>query len=182
MAPRLHTSLRFNTLVSAAIVLSLASPAGAQSQPQASRAQACPGAFSMPGRGANSTTLCLVNYERAVRGLAKVRLNPALAAAASRHSRDMAARNYFSHDTLGGGSFETRLLAAHYMRPDGAWSVGENLAWGTGVLSTPAATVESWMHSPAHRRNMLNAKFREIGVGVVTGSRAIYTADFGRRG
>lgn len=179
MARTLYT---YKAVFPAVLALSLALPTSSDAQLQASRAQACPAAFSMLGAGAASTTLCLVNYERAAHGLARLRLNSALTAAASGHSRDMAARHYFAHETLGGGSFPSRLLAAHYMRPNAAWSVGENLAWGTGVLSTPAATVASWMRSPAHRRNVLNGSFREIGVGVVTGAKVIYTADFGRRG
>jgi uncharacterized protein YkwD len=70
-----------------------------------------------------------------------------------------------------------------------SWMVGENLSWGTEVLSTPKGTVSAWMHSPEHRSVMLSRSFREIGIGFVPGSPtgsdegagAIYTADFGFR-
>ena len=34
-------------------------------------------------------------------------------------------------------------------------------------LATPAAIVGSWMKSPGHRANILNADFRDSGLGVV---------------
>ena len=169
----------------AALLLLLAAPAS--SHALASRAQACPAAYSEPNQAnlsrVSSATLCLINYERASRRLSALRPNSALTVAALRHSRDMAARNYFAHDTMGGGSFTSRIMAARYTNPRGSWSVGENLAWGTGQLGTPAATVEAWMRSPGHRANILKGSFKEIGVGVVlSGPKAIYTTDFGRRG
>ncbi len=44
--------------------------------------------------------------------------------------------------------------------------MGENLAWGTGTLSTPQAIVRSWMSSPPHRANILHGAFRDTGIGV----------------
>ncbi len=40
------------------------------------------------------------------------------------------------------------------------------------------------MDSPGHRANVLDASYREIGIGVASapGARAIYTTDFGARG
>jgi uncharacterized protein YkwD len=46
-------------------------------------------------------------------------------------------------------------------------TMGENLAWGTAELATPAAIVEAWLRSPGHRDNVLRPRFREIGVGVL---------------
>ena len=51
-----------------------------------------------------------------------------------------------------------------------SWSVGENLAWGTGVLATPRATVRAWMHSPDHRANLLDRRFADVGIGVAAGA------------
>ena len=70
------------------------------------------------------------------------------------------------------------------------WSLGENIAWGTGRLATAAQIHRSWMNSPGHRANILQRSFREIGIGIETGvpvrlsaaqSGATYTADFGVR-
>ncbi|HEV3002144.1 MAG TPA: CAP domain-containing protein, partial [Solirubrobacteraceae bacterium] len=69
------------------------------------------------------------------------------------------------------------------------WSVGENIAWGSGTLSSPAGIVAAWMASPGHKENLLNPTYREIGIGIVPGSprspemagAATYTTDFGTR-
>lgn len=156
----------------------------ASSQAVARGASVCPGAHTLGTPASASTAIvCLLNQQRALHGLPPLRPNNRLAAAAARHSRDMAARNYFSHSTPGGGSFVTRIRAARYLGAATNWSVGENLGWGTGELSTPASIVVAWMRSPGHRANVLKAEFREVGVGVtVAGGRGIYTADFGSRG
>jgi uncharacterized protein YkwD len=153
----------------------------------ASRAQACPGAYSEPNPAnlsrASSATVCLINYERIARKLPVLRPNGPLSIAAARHSRDMATRNYFAHTSQGGKTFVSRIMGARYISPGKAWTVGENLAWGTGPLSTPAAAVASWMRSPGHRANILKGSFREIGIGIaLAGPKTVYTTDFGRRG
>jgi uncharacterized protein YkwD len=178
MRSKLYTSLLTG------LVAMLVVPASAQAL--ASRAQACPAAYTAPSAASMSTaaasTLCLVNYERAVHRLPALRAHGALASAAASHSRDMAARNFFSHNSPGGTSMLSRIKAARYLRPNTAWGVGENLGWGTREMSTPAYVVSSWMRSPGHRANILKRSFREVGVGVaVSGDKVLYTADFGFR-
>ncbi len=46
------------------------------------------------------------------------------------------------------------------------YEVGENIAWGTLWLATPKAIVAGWMASPGHRANILDATFKDTGVGV----------------
>ena len=46
------------------------------------------------------------------------------------------------------------------------YEVGENIAWGTLYLATPRAIVAAWMASPGHRANILDARYRETGIGV----------------
>jgi uncharacterized protein YkwD len=70
------------------------------------------------------------------------------------------------------------------------WSVGENLAWATPNLNAQE-TLELWLKSPEHRKNLLKPTWRDIGVGgvfvhpapgVFAGVAAtIVTADFGVR-
>jgi uncharacterized protein YkwD len=129
-------------------------------------------------------TLCLLNQKRRQNGLRKLRHNKRLSLASKRHSRSMVARKVFEH-----GNFVGRIKAARYLKGSGSWSVGENIAWGSGDLATPAEIMRAWMNSPPHRHNILSGKFREIGVGVVRGvpvrrsyDGATYTTDFGRRG
>src|SRR3954464_10461496 len=56
-----------------------------------------------------NAALCLVNQERTSRGLKALKANRRLARAARTHAGDMVAKNYFSHDTLGGGDFVDRI-------------------------------------------------------------------------
>jgi uncharacterized protein YkwD len=135
-------------------------------------------------------TLCMINSERAKYGVAPLRLNRLLSKAARRHASDMDRRNYFSHDSLDGGSFVDRIRRAGYMNGAGSWTVGENLAWGTQGRSSPRGVTAMWMNSPGHRANILNPSFREIGIGISYGApvagqptpAATYDTSFGTRG
>jgi uncharacterized protein YkwD len=133
--------------------------------------------------------LCLVNGERAQRGLEPVRASPALTRSARAHSRDMVARRYFSHVTPGGENPRRRILRTGYLPERGAGKVGETIAWGTKRRGTPAELVRSFMGSAPHRRIVLDRRYRDVGVGLVlaapvadvAGEGATLTVDFGRR-
>lgn len=169
------------------VALSLAPP------PEASAASPCPDADSLPGEASYAAlgraTHCLANRERRERGLRALKGSKRLARAARRHARDMVRRSYFSHDSPSGAKFSSRLRRAGYVGA-GNWWVGENLAWGGGSRSTPRRIVEAWMDSPSHRANLLDRRFREIGVGVAAGVPvrrdygvgATYVHEFGFRG
>jgi uncharacterized protein YkwD len=113
---------------------------------------------------------CLVNEERAAYGLQPVQPNGALRQAALSHSNEMVEQGYFGHTSPAGLTFVDRIVAAGYTRGARRWDVGENLVWGTGLLSTPRSLVTSWVNSPPHRENLLRAQFREIGIGAVVGT------------
>jgi uncharacterized protein YkwD len=162
--------------------------------PSALAEQACAAANATP---ANATkreifraTLCELNRERAHHGLRSLKVNKRLSRAARRHARDMARRNYFSHDTLGGGSFVDRIRAEGYLKGAHSWVVGENLGWGSRGFSRPRVIMRMWMNSPGHRANILNAAFREIGIGVAYDApvahggtpAGTYATEFGARG
>lgn len=88
--------------------------------------------------------------------------NDRIGSAASRHSNDMAAKDFFSHTGSDGSSTGDRLTQAGYI-----WSTyGENIAVG---YSTPAAVVQAWLNSEGHCRNIMNPAYLEIGAGVATG-------------
>jgi uncharacterized protein YkwD len=151
---------------------------------------ACPNAELAPAAGTlpavAEAALCLLNGERADRGLAPLAPNPHLTAAASAYAQDLVAGSYFSHTGRDGSDVLDRIERAGYLRGDRAWRVGENLAWGTGALATPGAIVRAWMNSTGHRGNVLNPAYREIGVGVVVGNPsradgagATYATEFG---
>jgi uncharacterized protein YkwD len=137
-----------------------------------------------------TSTLCLLNVERTSRGLTPLKSNRYLLKAARRYSHLMVQERFFAHVSPEGSTLVTRVRkGTKYLRGAHSWTLGENLAWGSGDLATPANTVRAWMNSPGHRRNVLTPTFRHIGIGVVTGApapthgfpAATYTTDFGRR-
>ncbi|MFE9122126.1 sigma-70 family RNA polymerase sigma factor [Streptomyces sp. NPDC007172] len=117
--------------------------------------------------------LDLVNSERAKAGCSALTSNPKLYDAALKHSENMAAQNFFDHTDPSGAGPGDRVTAAGYQ-----WSaVGENIARGQ---ADAAAVMDSWMHSPGHRANILNCGYKEIGIGVHYGSGGPWwTQDFG---
>jgi uncharacterized protein YkwD len=150
----------------------------------------CANAGLLPDAGNLATvadaTLCLLNGERADAGLPPLASNERLARAALEHSQDMVSNQYFDHQAPDGRDVVDRVRSTGYIPTDRRWTVGENLAWGTGTLATPKSIVAAWMNSQGHRQNILRAEFREIGFGVVTGnprsadgSGATYTTNFG---
>jgi uncharacterized protein YkwD len=132
-----------------------------------------------------TSTLCLINAQRAAHHLRPLRLDRRLGLAAVRHSRDMVAQRYFAHDSRSGARFSARIARTGWMSGRGAWSVGENLGWGSGAQASPPSIVAAWMRSAGHRQNILSAKFHVIGVGIARGvpagsaAGATYTTDFG---
>ena len=117
-------------------------------------------------------TLCLLNGERADRGLATLRLNDRLRRAALAHGNDMVEHSYFSHAGRDGSQPSERIRASGYLSNGGSWRTGENLAWGTGELASPKAIMAAWMNSSGHRANILQPAYREIGFGVLAGNPA----------
>jgi uncharacterized protein YkwD len=129
-------------------------------------------------------TICLINAERSAHGLRVLKLDAKLDRASRRHSADMVAQRYFAHDSRSGARFSARIARTGWMNGRGRWSVGENLAWGSGTQATPASIVAAWMRSADHRHNILSPRFRVIGIGIVRGTPvgtdgATYTTDFG---
>lgn len=86
-------------------------------------------------------------------------LNAELDQAAQAKANDMAARNYWSHDTPDGQTPWSFITAAGYSYQ----AAGENLAYG---FSTAGDTLTGWMNSPEHRANILNANYQEVGFGI----------------
>ena len=125
----------------------------------------------------------LHNETREQHSLDPLCVDPELTRAARSHSKDMIEKRYFSHTSLSGETLGARLERSGYEYR----TAGENIAWGTGPLATPEDTMDRWMGSPGHRRNVLDGGFREVGVGAATGeyerggghAATMYTVDFG---
>jgi uncharacterized protein YkwD len=181
MATRL-SSLLVATLLSALVI---AMPAEAAT---AKRAATCADTEKLPAAGdladVERATFCLLNAERDERGLRPLKRNQRLARAADRHVEDMVKHRYFAHDSRDGSRFSERIKDTGYLNGPGSWVVGENLAWGAGTSGSAAAIVKAWMASPGHRANVLNGRFRDIGIGLTLGSPrggdgATYATEFG---
>ena len=131
-----------------------------------------------------------VNALRLAHGLVPLRVSPSLRAAANVHSTQMARLGYFSHDSANGGSFSSRIATFYPARGYRSWTVGENLLWASPDVGALRA-LKMWLASPPHRANLLNARWREIGLVAVHARSApgvygnapttIVTADFGSR-
>lgn len=110
------------------------------------------------------------NEIRARHGCPRLKLRPKLNKAAQRHARDMSRKNYFSHTSKDGTSWITRITRTGWDDPG-----GENIARGFYGASS---VMSAWMNSPSHRRNIVNCKFRNLGVGFVR-SGHYWVQDFG---
>ena len=170
------------------IVSSLVAVSAFVAAPGAAHAAGCTGADSAPSAlsasAANHTTLCLLNAQRRAHGLRALRLDSKLGRAASGHAHNMVSKHFFAHDSLNGASFADRIKHTGWTRSRRSYTIGENIGWGGGSLSTPRAMVSAWMHSAGHRANILSGAYKVIGIGIANGaptggSGATYATDFG---
>ena len=98
------------------------------------------------------------NQQRAANGVDALSLNSKLNAAGQAKANDMVARNYWSHNTPDGNPPWVFIDQAGYSYK----LAGENLAYG---FMTSEDTIAGWMNSPAHRDNVLNRGYTEVGFG-----------------
>jgi uncharacterized protein YkwD len=94
-----------------------------------------------------------------------LRRNALLDRAAQGHADDMLARSFYGHDDPEGKDAWHRARAAGYR----GWIVGENIAQGQSSVDE---VMQGWMHSPDHRRNILNLEYTEAGFGLAVGKNA----------
>jgi uncharacterized protein YkwD len=147
------------------------------------------GPVSASQRTANEASMLqLINHARTQRGLAPLHLHAALSRAALAHSSDMMDRHYFSHSSLGGASCAARARCAGYsVSGCRSWTVAEAIGWGRSLAGTPRAVFSAWMRSAYHRAIILGRRWRDVGIGCVSGTFQgasgswMYTVDVGRR-
>lgn len=105
----------------------------------------------------------VTNTHREAAGLPHLTVNAALNRAAQSKLNDMFAKQYFEHESpegLGPADLAKEAGYAYVL-------VGENLALGN--FANDQDLLQGWMDSPGHRANILNPKYREIGVAVGQG-------------
>ena len=105
----------------------------------------------------------LVNQERAKVGLGQLEADPEATEVARRHSSDMFARGYFSHNTPEGKNPFDRMREGEVR----FLTAGENLA----LAPTLPLAHTGLMNSPGHRANILRPQFGRVGIGIMDGGR-----------
>jgi uncharacterized protein YkwD len=173
-----------------AIVFGLAAPSGAVPQATdsaalAAVASACAGATTSTGDGHSrlEAMYCGINVVRRAYGLHLVRGNGSLNRS-SFLKADAVRRCGFTH-TPCGMSFTRTFVKAGYLP---ARAFAENLAWGQGALGSPLQTLQLWLNSPPHRKNLLATRWRDLGIAFERGRMfgrdgvALWVMQFGLRG
>lgn len=144
----------------------------------------------------------LINQERQNNGLKTLSFDSKLSDIARAHSQDMATNNYFEHENLRGqdptdranmvgyrchkdyGSYYTDGIAENIFQNNLYDSVTYvNLVpfheWNT-QSEIAQSTVQGWMNSPGHRKNILTSDYDKEGIGVaISNDDKVYiTEDF----
>jgi uncharacterized protein YkwD len=107
-----------------------------------------------------------INIVRRSFGRTRLTLSTQLVRAGQEHARDLALHGFFTHDWSDGSPFGSWIKRFYPTGKARVWKAGENLAWSTPELSAKSA-VEMWLASPAHRRVLLDKRWRHVGIGVV---------------
>jgi uncharacterized protein YkwD len=157
-------------LIAAAVVAAVPARAGAGAErpvrakprPAGTTAQLprrCPNAdtpaVSASTPAMRAAVLCLINKQRASRGLPTLHESRLLDLSAQTWTDTMVLTGIFSH----GVNFAARITAAGFI-----WSAaGENIATG---YPTPRAVVNAWMASKDHCENILDPLYLDVGTGV----------------
>jgi hypothetical protein len=106
--------------------------------------------------------ITLTNIDRTSQGLPALTENNKLAQAAMNKAHDMIENNYFAHTSPKG------LTPWHWIdveKYDYNYA-GENLAMD---FTAAEKMNNAWMASPTHRANIMNSKYKDIGIGIVQG-------------
>lgn len=104
----------------------------------------------------------MTNSQRLGAGLETVKSNPELTQAALAKAADMFAHNYWAHVSPQGIEPWAFVSNAGYSYQH----AGENLARD---FSNPKDIVTAWMASPTHKKNLLDPRYKDIGVAVMDG-------------
>jgi hypothetical protein len=104
----------------------------------------------------------LTNIEREKMGLSMLTQNDSLAQAAEAKANNMFEENYWAHFSPSGKDPWGFMKDAGYRFS----FAGENLAKN---FTNSDEVIKAWMNSPSHKENIVNGRFRDIGIAVVDG-------------
>jgi uncharacterized protein YkwD len=131
-----------------------------------------------------------INQIRRQQGLEKLDWKKPLGRIATGHSRDMAKRDYFAHNSPEGNDFSIRYesagfncrvpIGSHRFLTGGenihkTWRAEGTQTWSDGrqeevgirtVQEVAEQAVQGWMNSPGHRKNILTPEWQSEGIGV----------------
>ena len=123
----------------------------------------CPGGerTDLPLPTQASTVACLVNYARKRHGVRELAVASVLNGGSERKARAILRCRNFAHNPCG-GDWTAAVRSVGYSGP-----FGENLYMASGPFGAPRPTVDAWLNSAPHRRNLFRAEWREQGLAVV---------------
>lgn len=104
----------------------------------------------------------LTNKERLNAGVTTLKINSELNQAALAKATDMFEHNYWAHISPTGTEPWYFVTQSGYKYQH----AGENLARD---FSKPTDVVKAWMASPTHRQNLLDDRYKDIGIAVMDG-------------
>jgi hypothetical protein len=120
---------------------------------------------TVPAAASTGSVLAGVNAARAASGLPALQVRGDLSAVAAGWSRQMAASWDLAHNPGLGGQVS-------------GWDLlGENVGYGPD----PATVQRAFMNSASHRQNVLEPRFTEIGVAVVTAGDRVWVTQVFRQ-
>lgn len=105
----------------------------------------------------------LTNQDRLTAGVTTLKENKLLDQAALAKATDMFEHNYWAHVSPTGTEPWYFITSSGYQYQH----AGENLARD---FSNPDDVVKAWMASPTHRQNLLDSRYKDIGVAVMDGT------------
>jgi uncharacterized protein YkwD len=113
-----------------------------------------------PGAGVSNSARSAIAELRRENGVSPLKPDTGLEKAALRQAGYMARSGEMEHTTGLGRDFVSRMKKdkIHGLR-------AENIAYGTFGTSK---VLDVWMHSPPHRKNMLDARIRRFGLAYVS--------------
>ncbi len=122
-----------------------------------------PGVLGYSSEITADKVVTLTNTERQKLGLPPLIANPVLAQSATLKAGNMFSDNYWAHTSPSGTSPWEFFRQAGYQ-----YSIaGENLAKD---FYDTESMMKAWMNSKTHRDNIVNPKYKEIGIGVMNGT------------
>jgi uncharacterized protein YkwD len=113
----------------------------------------------------------LLNQKRIDIGNSPLVWSENIAKVARLHSSNMASYKFFSHSGLDGLTVDGRADSLGFKK----WrAIGENIAYNRGFDNPVEFTVERWMLSASHKKNLLDSRWKEAAVGIAKASDDTY--------